>query len=70
MPKKLEPRYINPTLESITLRGKYELSLTDFKDVLTYLQKTLVGWIGQNFGNSIRLLNERGKKYGRGFEND
>lgn len=58
MSRKLEPRYVVPTLESITTRGTYKVPFTDFDQVAAYLEKELPRWLWiDKIGQSIRLLN-------------
>jgi hypothetical protein len=57
MSKNPEPRYITPTLESITVKSKYWIPLTDFGDVLVYLKNELTAWRMLNrVGDSVELV--------------
>ena len=59
MPKKKEPQYVTPTLESITIKGKYKIPETDFGVVEKILVKTLefYNWVAlPRIGESIRLI--------------
>lgn len=49
---------VEPTLESITVSGKYDIPFGDFEDVVTYLDKTLkLKWRKiKLIGDSIRLI--------------
>lgn len=51
---------ITPTLESITVRGKYATKETDFKKIKKTIVEALVpgGWIlGQSIGDSMEMFN-------------
>jgi len=57
MPKR-EPRYVSPSLESITVRGKYKIPQTNFKDISNGVKKTL-GKLWNKFseiGESVSLV--------------
>lgn len=59
MSRKPEPRYVTPTLESITIRAKYKIPETDFSVVCDKIIKELepVGWlVYEKIGESVELL--------------
>jgi hypothetical protein len=64
MPKKPEPRRVTPTLESITVKGKYILPEIDFDVAEKIVKDTLSSWGWRTLprvGESI-VLNFYGKK--------
>jgi len=68
MSKKPKPRHVIPTLESITVRGKYILPETDFSIVEQKLLQTLnpIGWGKlRTIGESIRLAYWRRAEKGK-----
>jgi len=70
MPKQ-KPRYVSPTLESITVRGKYKIPQTNFNDVSQRIKKALgknwaaVSEIGESVELAYWLKSKRGKLKGK-----
>ena len=65
MSKKQEPRHVTPTLESITVRGKYEIPETDFEVIhnkVIEVFKPLDWHETIRVGESIRLIHWKPKK--------
>ena len=59
MSKKLEPRYVTPSLESITVRGKYNIPETDFDVVCDMVIEELQPFYwgpASKIGESIELM--------------
>jgi len=61
---KMKPNYVTPSLESITVRGKYIIAETDFSVVEKKVIETLSSWrILRKIGESISVcLMVKGKK--------
>jgi hypothetical protein len=62
MPKKPEIRYVTPTLESITIKGKYIIEQTDFNSVKKMIRQALepASWVSVGeIGESLILVNVR-----------
>jgi len=59
MSKKPKPRYVTPSLESITVRGKYKIPETDFSVVRETVSKELNTWlVAREFGESVEILHK------------